>query len=97
MSRRVTNSAALSYALQADQVASVTDCVVIVSLGDLVWVDANSNAVQDVSEAGFTGVTVRLYVPFALGWDEAIAYLRRRLDEYPAMMFMVARDKLRPR
>jgi len=38
------------------------------------------------------GVRARLYVPFALGWDLAIAYLRRRLDEYPAMMFIVLRN-----
>lgn len=38
------------------------------------------------------GVRTRLYVPFALGWSMAIAYLRRRLDEYPAMMFLVARN-----
>ena len=40
------------------------------------------------------GVRCRLYVPFALGWPMAIAYLRRRLDEYPAMMFLVARNWL---
>jgi proline dehydrogenase len=41
------------------------------------------------------GVRVRLYVPFAEGWPMAIAYLRRRLDEYPAMMFTVLGDVLR--
>ncbi|MEL6543996.1 MAG: proline dehydrogenase family protein [Myxococcota bacterium] len=41
------------------------------------------------------GVRVRLYVPFAIGWSMAIAYLRRRLDEYPAMMFLVAKNLLR--
>ncbi len=41
------------------------------------------------------GVRARLYVPFALGWPMAIAYLRRRLDEYPAMMFLVMRNVLR--
>ncbi len=40
------------------------------------------------------GVKVRLYVPFALGWPMAIAYLRRRLDEYPAMMALVLGDVL---
>jgi len=40
------------------------------------------------------GVRCRLYVPFALGWDMAIAYLRRRLDEYPAMMFLVVKNFL---
>ena len=38
------------------------------------------------------GVRVRLYVPFAVGWSMAIAYLRRRLDEYPTMAFMVLRN-----
>ncbi len=38
------------------------------------------------------GVKVRLYVPFALSWDMAIQYLRRRLDEYPAMALLVARN-----
>ena len=38
------------------------------------------------------GIRVRLYMPFALGWSMAIAYLRRRLDEYPKMMFHVAKN-----
>ena len=38
------------------------------------------------------GITARLYVPFALGWDLAIEYLRRRLDEYPAMMWLVTKN-----
>lgn len=38
------------------------------------------------------GVRVRLYVPFAIGWDMAIAYLRRRLDEYPAMAVLVLKN-----
>ena len=42
-----------------------------------------------------SGVTVRLYVPFAIGWGMAIAYLRRRLDEYPAMAFLVLKNWLR--
>lgn len=40
------------------------------------------------------GVPARLYVPFALSWSMAIAYLRRRLDEYPAMMFVVLKNLL---
>ena len=40
------------------------------------------------------GVQARLYVPFALGWDLAIEYLRRRLDEYPAMMWLVTKNML---
>jgi proline dehydrogenase len=38
------------------------------------------------------GVRVRLYVPFAIGWQMAIQYLRRRLDEYPAMMWLVSKN-----
>jgi len=38
------------------------------------------------------GIKCRLYVPFALGWDLAIEYLRRRLDEYPAMMWLVTKN-----
>lgn len=40
------------------------------------------------------GVRVRIYVPFAMGWPMAIAYLRRRLDEYPRMMLLVAKNLL---
>ena len=43
------------------------------------------------------GVRTRLYVPFALGWHMAIQYLRRRLDEYPAMMWLVTKNLLRRR
>ena len=42
-----------------------------------------------------SGFRVRLYVPFAKGWPMAIAYLRRRLDEYPAMAFLVLRNTLK--
>ncbi|MEZ4273511.1 MAG: proline dehydrogenase family protein [Myxococcota bacterium] len=45
-----------------------------------------------VRELQSAGIKVRLYVPFALSWSMAIAYLRRRLDEYPAMMFLVAKN-----
>ena len=38
------------------------------------------------------GIRVRLYVPFAMGWKMAIAYLRRRLDEYPAMALLVLKN-----
>ena len=38
------------------------------------------------------GVRARLYVPFALSWAMAIQYLRRRLDEYPAMMWLVTKN-----
>ena len=38
------------------------------------------------------GIRARLYVPFALSWGMAIQYLRRRLDEYPAMMLLVTKN-----
>ena len=38
------------------------------------------------------GVKARLYVPFALSWAMAIEYLRRRLDEYPAMVWLVTKN-----
>ena len=41
------------------------------------------------------GVRCRLYVPFANGWGMAVQYLRRRLDEYPAMMWLVTKNLLR--
>ncbi len=48
-----------------------------------------------IGELTARGIRTRLYVPFANGWDMAIQYLRRRLDEYPAMMWMVAKNLLR--
>jgi len=38
------------------------------------------------------GIKVRLYVPYALGWGMAIQYLRRRLDEFPAMVWLVTKN-----
>jgi len=35
---------------------------------------------------------VRLYIPFALGWDQATAYLRRRMAESPSTMWLVLRN-----
>jgi proline dehydrogenase len=43
------------------------------------------------------GIQTRLYVPFALGWDMAIQYLRRRLDEYPAMVWLVTKNMFQRR
>jgi proline dehydrogenase len=43
------------------------------------------------------GITARLYVPFALGWGMAIQYLRRRLDEYPAMVWLVTKNMFQRR
>jgi proline dehydrogenase len=40
------------------------------------------------------GWTVRLYVPYADSWSEAVAYLRRRLAESPSMALLVARNLL---
>lgn len=41
--------------------ASVTDRVVKASIGDFVWMDSNTNGLQDVGEPGVGGVTVQLY------------------------------------
>ncbi len=41
------------------------------------------------------GIHCRLYVPFANSWSLAVQYLRRRLDEYPAMMWLVTKNLLR--
>lgn len=38
------------------------------------------------------GIRCRLYVPFARSWAMAIQYLRRRLDEFPAMVFLVTKN-----
>jgi len=40
---------------------------------------------------------VRLYVPFALSWSDATAYLRRRLNESPSMVWLVLANLLRRR
>jgi len=42
-----------------------------------------------------TPLPVRLYVPFAIGWDDATAYLRRRMEESPSMIWLVLRNFLR--
>ncbi|MHC4077248.1 MAG: proline dehydrogenase family protein [Planctomycetota bacterium] len=41
------------------------------------------------------GIGCRLYVPFAEGWPMAIAYLRRRLDEFPSMAWLVLKNWFR--
>jgi proline dehydrogenase len=38
------------------------------------------------------GLAVRLYVPFANGWDDATAYLRRRMAESPSTVWLVLRN-----
>lgn len=40
---------------------------------------------------------VRIYVPFAVGWDDATAYLRRRMEESPSMIWLVLRNLTRGR
>jgi len=45
-----------------------------------------------LAELGRQGIKARLYVPFAIGWGMAIQYLRRRLDEYPAMVWLVTKN-----
>jgi len=45
-------------------------------------------------QAGELGATVvlRVYIPFAIGWDNATAYLRRRMRESPSIMWLVLRN-----
>jgi len=38
------------------------------------------------------GLRVRLYVPFAVGWESATAYLRRRMAESPSTVWLVLRN-----
>lgn len=54
---------------------------------------------QDRLREGGYGVSipVRLYVPFAVGWRDATAYLRRRMDESPSMIWLVLRNLARRR
>ena len=47
-----------------------------------------------IQELRRRGCVVRRYVPFAVGWSMAIAYLRRRLDEFPAMIWLVMKNWL---
>ncbi len=42
-----------------------------------------------------TALPVRIYLPFAVGWDDATAYLRRRMEESPSMILLVLRNLLR--
>ena len=45
-------------------------------------------------QAGELGakMPLRLYVPFAIGWDNATAYLRRRMEESPSLIWLVLRN-----
>ena len=49
---------------------------------------------QDDVVSGALGlkIPVRIYVPFAVGWKDATAYLRRRISESPSMVFAVLRN-----
>lgn len=41
------------------------------------------------------GEAVRLYVPFALSWEDAIAYLRRRMIESPSITALVLKNLIK--
>ncbi len=45
-----------------------------------------------IKELRDAGETVRLYIPFANDWDDAIAYLRRRMLESPSMAALVLKN-----
>ena len=49
---------------------------------------------QDGVLAGDFGpkIPVRIYVPFAVGWDDATAYLRRRMAESPSVILAALRN-----
>lgn len=46
-------------------------------------------------ELAEAGEKVRLYIPFAVHWDDAIAYLRRRMLENPFMAGLVLKNLVR--
>ncbi len=45
-----------------------------------------------IKELRDAGVKVRLYIPFANDWNDAIAYLRRRMLESPSMAGLVVKN-----
>lgn len=48
---------------------------------------------RQLEEGSFgLALPVRLYVPFAIGWDDATAYLRRRMNESPSVVWLVLRN-----
>jgi proline dehydrogenase len=49
-------------------------------------------ALQEKLQSSDPPIAVRLYVPFAIGWRDATAYLRRRMDESPSMVWLVLRN-----
>ncbi len=52
------------------------------------------SALQERVRSGAIGpaLPVRLYVPFADGWDDATAYLRRRMAESPSVVWLALRN-----
>ena len=56
-------------------------------------------AIQRRLRAGELGppLPVRLYVPFALSWSDATAYLRRRMAESPSVAWLALRNLLHRR
>ncbi len=52
--------AATSRSVNDSDAAHYTTTALTASLGDLVWLDANGNGVQDAGEAGVAGVSVKL-------------------------------------
>lgn len=50
------------------------------------------DSVQD--ELVRAGYTVRSYIPFAVNWDDAIAYCKRRMKENPGMALYVIKNLL---
>ena len=46
---------------RSDIDAGFVCCIETLSLGDLVWIDANGNGIKDATEVGFSGATVTLY------------------------------------
>lgn len=49
------------YYIDDIKIASPVSCSSTLSLGNYVWLDANNNGIQDGSESGIAGVTVKLY------------------------------------
>ena len=55
-------------------------------------------SLQDRIRVGAFGqsLPVRLYVPFAVSWDDATAYLRRRMAESPNIVLLALRNLVTP-
>lgn len=57
------------------------------SIGDRVWLDANGNGNQDVSEAGVAGVTVVLYKETTIGSGVYVPFMNTTTDEAGMYLF----------